>query len=322
MGKHKSQEEVEQIIYKRCKEMNYILLEPFKYKNNLTKIHLKCPIDNHEWYVNYDSYIRLKTDCPKCKGNAKPTQKEAEKLVNDKCIKMNYTLTEPFIYKNAYTKIHIKCNIDNYNWFVIYRHFIKDNRNCPKCSNHPRISQKEVENNILMRCKEMNYTLLEPFIYKNCDIKNIKLKCNNDNYEWCITYFNFINMKNKCPKCAKEIGFETCIKHYGEAFLHLCPKHNPNSIIYLNMISEKLNITIQHALNGGEKKFQRYWIDGYIEQYNICIEWDEKHHNNKKIKQKDIKNDKFLISNFNCKIIRINEKEFLQNINDSINIVL
>lgn len=81
-----------------------------------------------------------------------------------------------------------------------------------------------------------------------------------------------------------------------------------------------MNIPIQHAVNGGEKKFQKYWVDGYIEQYNICIEWDEKCHN--KQKEKDLIREKFLIEKHNCKIIRINEKEFLEDVEIGIEKIL
>jgi hypothetical protein len=117
----------------------------------------------------------------------------------------------------------------------------------------------------------------------------------------------------QCPEI-KEKCIITCIEKYGEAFFHIVPKHNINSIIYLDMISEKINLHILHALNGGEKKFQRYWVDGYIEQYNICIEWNEEYHyKNKKRKEKDIKKYQFLNENLYI-IIEINEKEFLKDI--------
>ncbi len=112
----------------------------------------------------------------------------------------------------------------------------------------------------------------------------------------------------------KKKMIETFLERYGEAFLHFIPRYNINSIFYLDMISDILNIPIQHALNGGEKKFQKYWVDGYNEQYNICLEWDEKYHFNVKQKEKDIEREKFLIEKHDCKIIRINEKEFLEDV--------
>lgn len=101
----------------------------------------------------------------------------------------------------------------------------------------------------------------------------------------------------------------TVINKYGEIWKNHVPRFNPNSIIYLDMISEKLNLHIQHALNGGEKKLIKYWIDGFIDKYNICIEWDEESHN----LENDARKDEFIKDNFGYKIIRIREKLFLKN---------
>lgn len=106
----------------------------------------------------------------------------------------------------------------------------------------------------------------------------------------------------------KEKTYQTQIERYGEAYLKFCPKYNPNSIFYLDLISEKLNLIIQHALNGGEKKFHKYWVDGFISDYNIVIEWDEKHH--KKHLKKDLKRQQYIEDNFKCKFIRIDEDNF------------
>ena len=84
--------------------------------------------------------------------------------------------------------------------------------------------------------------------------------------------------------------------------------------------SEILNINIQHALNGGEKKFQRYWVDGYIEEYNICIEYDE--HKHKYQLEKDLIRQKWIEDNFGCNFIRIDEDKFTTDINEKENIFL
>jgi hypothetical protein len=136
---------------------------------------------------------------------------------------------------------------------------------------------------------------------------NIKDKIKQTNLE----KYGFENPSQNINIIEKII--KTKIEKYGEVFIHFVPSYNQKSIIYLDQISEKLNIPIQHALNSGEKKFVRYHIDGYIEQYNICIEWDEPHHNNKKQKEKDLIREQYLIENHECKIVRINEKEFLKN---------
>jgi len=107
---------------------------------------------------------------------------------------------------------------------------------------------------------------------------------------------------------------KTMIERYGEIYNKYTPKFNLNSTYYLDVFSEKLDIQIQHALNGGEKKFVRYYIDGYSPDYNICIEWAESHHNVKKFKENDRIKEQYLTENFDCTIIRIIEKEFLKNI--------
>jgi len=126
------------------------------------------------------------------------------------------------------------------------------------------------------------------------------------------------------PSQVKEISekiMNTTIERYGEIWKKRVPSYNANSIIYLDMISEKLGIKIQHALNGGEKKFVRYWVDGYIEKYNICIEWDEINHNKTKERERDLNRENFLRKKHNCHIIRIKEKEFLKDVDNQINII-
>ena len=119
-------------------------------------------------------------------------------------------------------------------------------------------------------------------------------------------------------KKISEMAQNTMIERYGEIYMKYTPKYNANSIIYLDMLSEKLQLPIQHALNGSEKKFVRYYIDGYISEYNICIEWDEMFHNLKKFKGTDLKKETFLKEKFNCNIIRINEKEFLSDVDNQL----
>ena len=116
----------------------------------------------------------------------------------------------------------------------------------------------------------------------------------------------------------KKRMMNTMIERYGEIWINFAPKYNINSIIYLDLLSKKSGLRIQHALNGGEKKFIKYWVDGYIEKYNICIEWNEKHHNSKRQRERDKIKEIFIKENFNCKFIHINEQIFLKNIDTNI----
>ena len=316
-----TQKEVDKNIIKRCHEINCILLEPFIYKTLKSKIKLECNIDGHKWNPTYQNFIKMKNGCPKCGKTIRFSQEEIEKLINEKCRKINCYLLESFKYINTKTKFKLKCNIDEHEWKTNYESFIRLNSGCPKCSNVARMTQQEVELKVGEICLEKKYTLIEPFIYKNTKTK-FHLKCDIDNHKWKVNYNNFVNSGKGCPVCGIKKQNNNMIKKYGELWLNYMPHYNPNSIIYLDIISKKLNITILHALNGGEKKFRRYWVDGYIEKYNICIEWNEKLHYTRKYIEKDLIRENYINNNFSCYFIKINEKEFLKDVDNQINIVV
>ena len=311
-------------IKNKCNEKKYVLLnENFIYCGvNKTRLHLKCDICNHEWNCLYNSLINKNSSCPKCSGKLKLTQEEVEKAILKKCEENNYILDKSIVYKNNISRLYLKCNVCNHKWNCSYSSFIYRNSNCPNCYGNAKISQKNAELNVYSRCNEKKCKLNNIFTYKNNKSK-LHLKCDICNHEWDCSYSNFIYSNNNCPECGKERAINTIIKKYGEVWLKHVPRYNPNSIIYLDLISEKLGIKIQHALNGGEKKFIRYWVDGFIEEYNICIEWNEYiHYHSKKYKEKDIIKKQFLEDNFNCKIIFINECKFLEDIDNEIDVVI
>jgi hypothetical protein len=221
MCKKLTQREANKRVLIKCKEKNYTLLEPFIYKNNKTEIHLKCNKDGYDWTSSFSNFVSQNKGCSNCYGNVPPTQEEAEENVLSKCKEKNYTLLEPFIYKNNKTEIHLKCNKDDYEWFVSYTCFINRKGGCSKCAGVSSPTQEEALENVLSKCKEKDYTLLEEFVYKNHKTE-IYLKCNKDDYDWTVTYECFMRNNNGCPKCsghyrptqeeAEEIVNKRCIK--------------------------------------------------------------------------------------------------------------
>jgi hypothetical protein len=189
------------------------------------------------------------------------------------------------------------------------------------------LQSKDIRDKFKNTCLK-NYGVENPSQSGIIKDKKIKTCIKNHNVEYSLQNVEIRN-KGKITSF-KKYGFEypqqnkdiiektlnTCIERYGEIWINQIPHYNPNSIVYLDMISEKINLFILHALNGGEKKFQRYYADGFIEHYNIVIEWDEIQHYYKK--EKDLKREQFIKENYNCKIIRINEKEFLKDIENNI----
>ena len=106
-------------------------------------------------------------------------------------------------------------------------------------------------------------------------------------------------------KCLK---VEIVIKYY-ETY-----NYSKDSIKYLDEISKKLNIEIQHAENGGEKQLLKYWLDGYIEKYNIGIEWNDPQHYKKSERNKDSKRKNYIFENFGTYIVEVNQIHFYEDI--------
>ena len=186
------------------------------------------------------------------------------------------------LLSSSHVLIHVKCDICGKEKFMIYREYLSN-----------------FENGKYFCCS------------RKCSVGK---KVN--------TVFEKYGVKNVSQhEEIKEKKLQTNINNYGEIYMKYFPKYNLNSILYLNMLSNKLQLPIQHALKSGEKKFVRYYVDGYIPEHNICIEWDEKQHNLKRKIERDNKKDNFLRENFGCQIVRIKEKEFLKDVNNQINLV-
>lgn len=225
--------------------------------------------------------------------------------------------------------VYVKCDICENKRFVGYREYFRNKSHgnqfacstkCAKIKREKTIVEKYgvvngFQNEEIKR-KSKNTCLIRfgfEYAQQSKEIKNRSKQTN------LVRYGFETPAKNKQ---VIEKGINRMIERYGEIWLKYAPKYNSNSIIYLDMISEKLGIPIQHALNVGEKKFVKYWVDGYIEKYNICIEWDERHHKSKKCHDKDNKKEIFLKEKFGCHIIRIEEQAFLKNIDNRIGVVI
>jgi hypothetical protein len=270
-----TQEETEERVLKKCKEKDYQLIDIFVYKNAYTKIHLKCNKDDYEWYSVYNNFINGNNGCSKCVGNLRLNQDEVEERILQKCKKKNYELIDKFIYNNIYTKIHLKCNIDNYEWYPTYNDFINGNYGCRKCSGNLVHSQCEAEEKVLKKCKEKNYELIENFVYKNNSTK-LHLKCNIDNYEWVVTFHNYIDGNFGCPKCGG--GLKLSQQEAEKMILKKCKEKNYELIekfIYRNAFTQ---------IHLRCKKDNHEWKPKYTDFINGnygCFKCNESHSENK-----------------------------------------
>jgi len=193
-------DKAEQMINKRCLEMGYELEKTYIHENNKSRVYLKCLKDNHTWNTTYSHFVHSKTGCPKCAKNIQMiTTEESNKAILKICNELDITLLTPFVYEHSKSEIHLRCNKDNYEWYVPYIFFITRKSGCKKCTGTLKITQNEADQFVKYRCDEMGYEYT-PFVYKNAHTK-IHLKCLLDFHEWDVIYDSFVRMKTGCPIC-------------------------------------------------------------------------------------------------------------------------
>lgn len=290
------------------------------------KINVKCDVCGKENFIPYFSYIRSMKNCNyyACSRNCSKNKFIATN-------KIRYGVENPSQNKEIRSKFEKTC-LDKFGCkFPSQNKMIKEKKKITSLEHFG--VENPMQNNIIK--EKIKISNIEKYGVENPmqnneikkKVKQSKLsKYGDENYNNRIKakQTNLIRYGVECPsqnKLIAEKGLNTMIERYGEIWLKHVPTYNPLSIFYLDIISEKLNISIQHALNGGEKKFIRYWVDGYIEKYNICIEWNEKLHENMKFREKDNIKENFIIKNFNCHYIKINQEEFLKDIDNQINLI-
>ena len=208
-----SQEEAEQRVKAKCKEMNYTCSSFVYIGNAETYLPLKCHCGNEWDSTCYYSFINHGRGCPRCGGSEKISQEEAEQRVKAKCKEMNYTCSEFVYIGKEKTYLSLKCHCGNEWDSTTYGNFIYAGRGCSKCglqrlSDKFTLSQEEAEQRVKAKCKEMNYTCSE-FVYINNAETYLPLKCHCGN-EWDSTnYANFVSNNRGCPKCG--LGEANCI---------------------------------------------------------------------------------------------------------------
>jgi hypothetical protein len=89
------------------------------------------------------------------------------------------------------------------------------------------------------------------------------------------------------------------------------PNFNPHACKIIDEYGKKHEYNFQHALNGGERRFIGYSVDGYDEKKNVIIEYYEPWHNRPNQKLKDEKRKQELINHLGCKFLEIREKDII-----------
>ena len=123
------------ILARRVGEKKGFIVHGFvgQFKNSKTKLNLECLKDGHKWTARINDIINNGRGCPKCSGNARPTEKDALQKCIDICKGMNYDVIG-FVegYKNAQSCFEYICKIHG-KQNVSYHNFVNLGSRCGGC---------------------------------------------------------------------------------------------------------------------------------------------------------------------------------------------
>ena len=203
-----------------------------QYVNSNTKILCKCLIDDYEWKARPDQLLEGH-GCPKCSG----TMKKDHNTFISEIQKIHPNIHILGKYKNSYTHIRCKCNIDGYEWET-QPSTLRNGHGCPMCAgNINKTHEAFVEQ---VRAINPNIEILNR--YENTNTK-IHCRCKIDGYEWKTTVSSILR-SCKCKKC---LGIETKTK---DEFFKIMKSMHPNIKIEGKYINHQSKLDCQCLLDG------------------------------------------------------------------------
>lgn len=276
------------------------------YQNTHSKVEIICPVHGSFWQIA--KHHLNGSGCQKCYDEHRSIKqrKSQEDFINEARqvhqSKYDYSNT---IYVNSNTKIEIICKIHGSYWQVPYLHL---RSNCPKCSNETKIRTKITTEVFIKRAIEEHGNLYDysDVEYVNMH-KKVKIKCNK-----CKTV---IFQRAQCH--LKGHGCQKCYASYGERKIR-------KLLINLNISFEEQK-RFKDCIN--PKTNRKLMFDFYLPEYNICVEYDGKHHYEPSKRIYDIEKSKKMFENSkfrdeiknkyclekNIKLIRIPYYEKIEN---------
>jgi len=123
------------ILARRAGEEKGFVVHGFaeEFHGAYTKLNLECLKDSYKWTASIDNVINNGRCCPKCSGNARPTEQEALQKCIDICKEMDYDAVG-FVggYKNNRSHFEYNCKIHGKQG-VSYHNFVNNGTRCGGC---------------------------------------------------------------------------------------------------------------------------------------------------------------------------------------------
>jgi len=221
----------------------YELIGKFKGINEkCITLHKLC---GYQWEMNLNNHIYKGRGCPKCNNKIPLTVNEIQDL-SDNIHDFEYLVIKT-IRKKSKNFIILKHLICDHKFDVdTYKHLNQKSR-CPKCFKKEKLSVDIIRNRIFDLYRN-EYELLSKS-YISID-KKLTIKHNKCGNIWDITGNNFLNKKNRCPKCFKPDKYTiSSIQEKSDLF-----HNNEYEILSKEYINSNHKILISHKKCGFQWK--------------------------------------------------------------------
>ena len=199
---------MKRLTYEEVKEyiesFGYKLLSD-EYKNNLTKLLIKCPL-GHELETRYHNFKDGGQRCPYCYGNAKYTYEEVKEYIES----FGYKLLSDE-YKNNKSNLLVRCD-KGHEFEVIFHNFKDRGSRCPICN----ISKGEQRIMDWLNINNIKYIYDEPYFNNLFGVNSGLLRPDFilPNYKIWIEYDGEFHYENKMNEdCYKTLLIHDEIKN-------------------------------------------------------------------------------------------------------------
>lgn len=247
----------------KCSKMNIIPLEELvkqskkihknKYDYSKVKLIRKnkkviiiCPIHG-DFNQSFENHINRRQGCPKCAGNTKDSKEDfVTKAKKTHRNKYDYSKVS---YINNHTKVIITCPKHG-DFLQIPANHINIKNGCPKCIGRNKTTEEFINEAKLIHGNKYDYS------------KTIYVKALEKVIITCLLHGDFIQTpsdhlnNNGCPRCKRSKG-ESFVSNFLE-------KNNINFIPQKTFKNCKYKKTLP--------------FDFYLQDFNICIEYDGEFH--------------------------------------------
>ena len=233
------------------KQDGYVLLSE-EYKNNKTKLKIKCP-KGHEYECSWAHYNQG-TRCPICNIENKTL---SYKTVKEIIEKDGYTLLSKQ-YKNSNKKLIIQCD-KGHVYEVTYAHYSQGSR-CPHCNKEIKIAKLKESSDK----KRHDYEYIKYQIEKDGNVLLSKEYCGNKK-----------PLLIRCPK-GHEYTADWRAYNQGERCPHCASSKGEKKVE--NILKEKgIKYICQYKIKDCKDK-DCLPFDFYLPNFNILIEYDGQQH--------------------------------------------